>query len=40
MRIEGSGETWKVVGPGSERARVAFAQIEDGRLTYHVENPS
>ena len=40
MRIEPSGDAWKVVGPGSERARVAYAQIEDGRLTYHVENSS
>jgi hypothetical protein len=40
MRIERSGDTWKVVGPGSERARVAFAQIENGRLTYQLENPS
>jgi hypothetical protein len=40
MRIECAGNTWKVAGPGSERARVAFAQIENGRLTYHVENPS
>ena len=38
MSVERSGDTWKVVGPGSERARVAYAQIEDGRLTYHVEN--
>ena len=38
MSIERSGDTWKVVGPGSERARVAFAQVENGRLTYHVEN--
>jgi hypothetical protein len=38
MRIERSGDSWKVVGAGSERARVAFAQIEEGRLTYHVEN--
>ena len=38
MRLERSGDTWKVAGPGSERARVAYAQIEDGRLTYHVEN--
>jgi hypothetical protein len=37
MRIEPSGDSWKVTGPGSERARVAFAQIENGRLTYHVE---
>ncbi len=40
MRIERSCDSWKVVGPGSERARVAFAQIEEGRLTYHVENSS
>lgn len=38
MRIEHSCGSWKVVGPGSDRARVAFAQIEDGRLTYQVEN--
>ncbi len=40
MRIERSCDTWKVVGQGSERARVAFAQIEEGRLIYHVENSS
>jgi hypothetical protein len=40
MRIERSGDTWKVAGPGSDRARVAFAQIENGCLTYRVENPS
>ena len=40
MRIERSCGSWKVVGPGSERARVAFAQIDEGRLTYHVENSS
>jgi hypothetical protein len=38
MRIERSGGSWKVTGPGSERARLAFAQIEDGRLTYVVGN--
>jgi hypothetical protein len=38
MRIVRSDQSWKVVGPGSERARVAFAQIENGRLTYRVEN--
>jgi len=40
MRIERSCDTWKVVGPGAERACVAFAQVEDGRLTYHVEKSS
>jgi hypothetical protein len=38
MRIVRSGRSWKVVGPGSERAGLAFAEIEKGRLTYHVEN--
>jgi hypothetical protein len=38
MRVERSSDSWKVVGPGSERARLAFAQLEEGRLTYHVEN--
>ena len=38
MRVEESGGSWKVAGAGSERARVAFAQIENGRLTYHVES--
>jgi hypothetical protein len=37
MRVERSGESWKVVGPGSERARVAFAQVENGRLTCQAE---
>lgn len=40
MHIERSGDSWKVVGPGSERARVAFAQIDEGRLAYHVEKSS
>jgi hypothetical protein len=38
MRVEQAQGSWRVTGPGSERARVAFAQIEDGRLTYHVES--
>jgi hypothetical protein len=38
MRIVRSGQSWNVVGPGSERARVAFAQIENGHLTYRLEN--
>jgi hypothetical protein len=40
MRIERSGDTWRVSGPGSERACVAFAQVGNGRLTYHFENSS
>jgi hypothetical protein len=40
MHIERSCDSWKVVGSGSERARLAYAQIEEGRLTFHVENSS
>ena len=31
---------WRVEGPGSERAVVAWAGLEDGRLTYSVAQPS
>ncbi len=37
MHIAPSGGSWAVTGPGSERARVAFAQVEDGRLIYQVQ---
>lgn len=40
MRIVRRDHSWKVVGPGSERARIAFAQIENGRLTYHIGDSS
>jgi hypothetical protein len=40
MRIERSGGSWRVVGPGSERARVAFARIGEGRLNVHMESVS
>jgi hypothetical protein len=40
MRIERCDDSWRVVGPGSERARLAYAQIENGRLAYRLENSS
>lgn len=40
MRVVRSGDSWKVTGAGSERARLAFAQIEDGHLVYQVEHSS
>jgi hypothetical protein len=40
MRVEQSHGSWKVTGPGSDRARVGFAQIEGGRITYHVDRMS
>lgn len=38
MRVERFGGSWKVTGAGSERARLAFAQVEDRRLSYHVQH--
>lgn len=38
MRVVRSGDSWKIAGAGSERARLAYAQVEDGRLTYHIEH--
>jgi hypothetical protein len=40
MRVERSGNSWKVTGAGSARARLAFAQVDRGRLTYHVKHSS
>ena len=38
MSLVRDGQSWRVVGPGSERARVAHASVEDGRVVYNVEN--
>ena len=38
MRVVRSGGSWKVEGEGSERASVAYAEIEKGRLIYHAES--
>jgi hypothetical protein len=40
LRVVRSGGSWEVTGPASERARLAFAQIEGGRLTYQVSSRS
>lgn len=31
---------WKIEGAGSDRARLAYASLENGRLVYTVENPT
>jgi hypothetical protein len=38
MRVVRSAGSWKVTGAGADRARLAFAHIEDGRLAYRVEH--
>ena len=36
MSLVPDGTSWRVVGPGSERARVAFAALDGGSVTYTV----
>jgi hypothetical protein len=37
MTLVPQGSTWRVEGKGSERARVAYASLRDGRLVYEVD---
>lgn len=34
--VQRSGE-WRIQGPDSERARIAFATLEDGKIVYRVQ---
>jgi hypothetical protein len=36
LRLVRQGSSWRVVGSGSERARVAYATLHDGRLAYEL----
>jgi len=36
MKLVQQGASWRVEGPGSERARVAYARITGGRVVYEV----
>jgi hypothetical protein len=36
MRLVRRGGAWAVEGPGSDRARVAYATVENGRMVYEV----
>jgi hypothetical protein len=35
-RLVRSADGWRVLGPASERARVAYATVKDGRIVYRV----
>jgi len=37
MKLVPRENGWKVQGPGAERARIAYAVLEDGRLRFEVE---
>lgn len=37
MQVIREGDTWRIVGKGSERARVAYARVEENKIAYRVE---
>jgi hypothetical protein len=40
MSLVPDGDSWRIVGPGSDRARLAYAALDNGRLKYHLERVS
>jgi hypothetical protein len=36
MKLVPTESGWRIEGPGSERARVAYACLDDGRLVYEA----
>ena len=37
MRLVPAGRSWCVEGPGSERARIAYARLQGGRVSYSLQ---
>jgi len=37
MRLVADGDSWRIEGPGKERARIAYASEEDGRLVLSLQ---
>jgi hypothetical protein len=37
MKLVNDGKEWSIQGQGSERARIAYATEEDGRLVFKFE---
>jgi hypothetical protein len=40
MQLVQRAGRWSIEGPGSERAAVAFASLENDQLTYSIQQPS
>ncbi len=40
MRLVRSGEAWQIVGDGKERAKIAYAYLEEGQVRYRFDPPS
>jgi len=38
MNLITDGSTWRIVGKGSERARIAYACVDGDRLTYEIDS--
>jgi hypothetical protein len=36
MRITGHGGEWRIEGDGAERARLAYARLDDGKVVFDV----
>src|SRR2546430_17035060 len=39
MRLVRRGNGWEIDGAGKDRARIAYANLEGGRVVYHLESP-
>jgi hypothetical protein len=37
MKLVPDGSSWRVTGPGSERARIAYARLEGERVVYEID---
>ena len=37
MKLVASGQSWIIEGPGSDRASIAYASLDDGRLVYQTK---
>ena len=40
MTLAPYGNSWKIQGPGSDRARLAYATLEGDRVVYHLDAQS
>jgi len=39
MKLVRDNGAWRIEGPGNERARIAYAAVDGGKLSYEIESP-
>jgi hypothetical protein len=39
MKLMRDNGAWRIEGPGKERARIAYAAVEGGKISYEIESP-